>query len=89
MFTTYLSLYGLLTLVGAVEIFTGFLKPCLGLGIHVFLSLFAIVFLAQFIELFRQRAVDDETKNKTVYRTNRLTLILATLLLLMAWLFSV
>jgi|GEM_PF-5373616 len=89
MFTVYLTLYAILSIIGIAEIATGWLTASLGLGVHTFLILFAVIFLIQTIILARRLKSDSVTKTKAVYDCHRMTLVLATLLVLMIWLLAI
>jgi ABC-type transport system involved in cytochrome bd biosynthesis fused ATPase/permease subunit len=89
MFTLYLVSYTLLAILGIAEIATGFLKPIAGLGTHIFLALFTVIFIIQTVILVKSRAANQDTKSRTIYSSHRLTLVLATFLVLLVWLFSI
>lgn len=89
MFTFYLVIYAVLTALGIVEVATGWLRPITGLGIHVFLVLFTVIFAIQTIILSKSYSADSETKAKYTYNCHRLSLVLATFLVLLVWLLAV
>lgn len=88
MLTVYLVLYSLLAITGIIEIATGWLIKPLGMGAHAFFLIFTVIFIIQIIVLIRRRNADPETKQRVTSDAHRLSIILATLLLLIVGLFA-